>query len=838
MNFDIAIIKSESNEVSSIVVMDGTRTLMGQRKDNQKWTTPGGHLEDGEDPSEGMARELFEESGIKLSPSELQHLVDKKIVTPDGKKLIIHAYKYDWGGEKPTVKNDPDKEVKRWEWIETKNGLPENILENLHSPKHVGFKHLGLIKTLFYVGEPMQKAHSLVLDLLKGTAGHKYIRKYQHGGKWNYIYYEAKGRPKKMSEQALGILKQMAELGDEQAKRLIEGAEDHTSHIQELMRHAHDGVGGGKRLLKEKYDIDHEREQIEAMVKPRNDKTEIEMSPQVKASLKKHLDEMIDKKTFGHLTSYSSSDLTKRTVTHGITKESLKEGVLEAHSMQEAMAKLHENLKKLDVAHAGLTSVNSFAKEEGYAGGIYNGIIKGLEMDGHLPHGYAELHKREKGRTKEFKMPKVADMERKAAERAAAEAEAERREAGELEGSMAYHMVSLAGLSGREKIRQGRELNTAIKAIFGSALTKEKWPYNFEGFTVKITEVEAYSEKIKLKMSIKDSEGRTITEGWTRTFIKGSDGRPHIENDFLKVASDARNGVQIASKINQAQRDLMKSLPNGGTIRVHANLDVGAYNWANQGFSWSSSTSMSYQSRFSNFLKGKGINLTSEQLNVFKQPAHFAAFTDGKKYLINTVRGTSIPLTELQKTTKSISGVEGKNTLTSSEISSGKTGRMMAHLGKIFMLDQDWTGTWDSAKNTPEAKFAEKYYAMKDAAVKFLGADYNNVLGFAAEHPAVTPERATPRGTTEVAPARSISVPPRFGTGTPDPLNGGQRRTMDAWSRNGTITIRITPQRIGRLMSWSDEPFEHFMRTSRLSLASRRALRQARNNVANARRPS
>lgn len=39
--------------------------------DPEKWGPPGGHLEPGEDPAAGAARELLEETGVRLDPAEL-----------------------------------------------------------------------------------------------------------------------------------------------------------------------------------------------------------------------------------------------------------------------------------------------------------------------------------------------------------------------------------------------------------------------------------------------------------------------------------------------------------------------------------------------------------------------------------------------------------------------------------------------------------------------------------------------------------------------------------------------------------------------------------------------
>ena len=39
--------------------------------DPERWGPPGGHLEPGEDPASGAARELLEETGVRLEPDDL-----------------------------------------------------------------------------------------------------------------------------------------------------------------------------------------------------------------------------------------------------------------------------------------------------------------------------------------------------------------------------------------------------------------------------------------------------------------------------------------------------------------------------------------------------------------------------------------------------------------------------------------------------------------------------------------------------------------------------------------------------------------------------------------------
>lgn len=138
--------KDDTSEVASIAVCDGDSILMGKRRDSGRYTLPGGHLDKGEEKQEGAVRELFEESGIKVGPNDLKYLGSESVTTNSGKKKLIHAFKYNHDGERPTTKNDPDKEVEKWEWIDCSNGIPKEICENAHTPvdKNICFKNLGL----------------------------------------------------------------------------------------------------------------------------------------------------------------------------------------------------------------------------------------------------------------------------------------------------------------------------------------------------------------------------------------------------------------------------------------------------------------------------------------------------------------------------------------------------------------------------------------------------------------------------------------------------------------------------------------------------------------------
>lgn len=59
--------RPHSVSVAGVVVDDHGRALLIQRRDNGKWEPPGGILERGETIPEALAREVLEETGIKIA---------------------------------------------------------------------------------------------------------------------------------------------------------------------------------------------------------------------------------------------------------------------------------------------------------------------------------------------------------------------------------------------------------------------------------------------------------------------------------------------------------------------------------------------------------------------------------------------------------------------------------------------------------------------------------------------------------------------------------------------------------------------------------------------------
>jgi 8-oxo-dGTP pyrophosphatase MutT (NUDIX family) len=121
-------------EVAVIAIINDHHMLMGKRRDNGKWTNPGGHLNPGEEPLTGAVREVKEETGLSLDPHLFKSLETRIIKKPSGQSLKVHGYRINLASKPPTsMKEDPDGEVFRWVWVKLDTDL-EHIKDNLHVP--------------------------------------------------------------------------------------------------------------------------------------------------------------------------------------------------------------------------------------------------------------------------------------------------------------------------------------------------------------------------------------------------------------------------------------------------------------------------------------------------------------------------------------------------------------------------------------------------------------------------------------------------------------------------------------------------------------------------------
>lgn len=122
--------------------------LTGQRRDNQKWTSPGGHMDDGETILQAARREVLEESGITIENRHLELVhAEKTISHRTGKEFVVFAFVANIEKTLASAKNDPDKEISEWRWVPMSMSSPELQPEMRHAKVDHVLRHLGLWPT-------------------------------------------------------------------------------------------------------------------------------------------------------------------------------------------------------------------------------------------------------------------------------------------------------------------------------------------------------------------------------------------------------------------------------------------------------------------------------------------------------------------------------------------------------------------------------------------------------------------------------------------------------------------------------------------------------------------
>lgn len=773
--------------VASVAVMNGTKLLMGKRNDNGRWTLPGGHFDDGEDMHDAVAREMKEEAGIEASDGTLEHLGCENVTTFTGKKNTIHAFKLHVTDKvRPSSKNDPDEEVGKWEWIETKDGLPAEIAVNLHSPKNVVLQKLGLQaeKSMFFIN-----------DLIKARP-HKYIRKYQRGGKWIYIYHEAGQHPRVLSEEAIKLLKKAADAGHEESKQLHDSIEAHDEEKLKLLRQAADMGHQPSHDHLKSLGIDRKAERLEEALVPRvvAPKDELDVEPTDPAGkqhierMKKNVKEEVDA-ALTHLRQHRDTPIGQK-ILSTLESSDLMAEVNAAKTARQVLDATHALARKLEIKQ-GETPAQRPGEHRTYGNMIYN---RAMEKHGQstLPKEYARVHKRTAGTerhahqdVKPFR-ERQAEAERQEQERRRVEEERrreeERRISAELEGSLASHMNSL--LERPLPAAETKRLHQALKSMFGKNMRKEDWPYDFtsKGYTVKITSISFGGDTIDMDLRATDRNGNQVTRRWGRMWQK-SGGSVKIYNSILEVSSSARNSANpIGALINEGQLKLLRTHAPEGKIAVTAALDVGGYNWANQGFEFSDSGHAADLRRaFKSFLSQYGISLTDEELSHFKLPCHFSSFDTGLRIEKNG---------------------------------------MQVHLGKAFLLGRSWSGVMYATPRSELSREAQKHFenyqrlktrSWQELSTKFV----------VKRHQGEGSTTRTPPRTTA-----TTTAPPRPASSASSPHREEAERYVRRWARSGR-NIVLTERRLLRIRNMSPEVRAEFLRLAPLTRNAMRRIRAA-----------
>lgn len=116
--------------VATVAVVRNDSILMGLRRDNKKWTFPGGHSDINETPLDAAIREVREETG--LTAIDLEYIGHNHIMnTRDGKGRHVFCFKASAFGGAPNNSSDPDREILEWRFV--KKDMEPIKAEYLHS---------------------------------------------------------------------------------------------------------------------------------------------------------------------------------------------------------------------------------------------------------------------------------------------------------------------------------------------------------------------------------------------------------------------------------------------------------------------------------------------------------------------------------------------------------------------------------------------------------------------------------------------------------------------------------------------------------------------------------
>lgn len=615
-------------EVASIAVMDGDKILMGRRRDSGRWTLPGGHLEAGEDPHEGAIRELAEEAGIDAQ--QLNYLGSQGVITELGRAVMVHSYHLPARPD-VTAKRDPDAEVSRWHWIDTRHGLPKRISENLHSKRNVTLMLLDIYRSF--------SAGLYITDLLK-AGSHKYLRKYKgRTGEWIYVYHDGVGHGRVLHPDALQHLKELAELGHGDSHALVGSLEAHDetklAHLRELsdMDHApateHLKSLGIDRAGERKKD---KAEEIERSILGSNNLTK-DLSGSDMVELHDAIEKGVKRDIIDHLTSHSGTPVGRAAAP---TLAGLMSGVVGQRSVKGKLERLHENLKALDQATAGIPSARAeISQAGGYGNYAYNRVVHDLVNRGYLPAAAAELHKRTTANmtgpltlphrdldsasrglperraelreaTRRQDAERAAIDERRRVEQSRSTEERDRVSSAERDAAYTKHAANVDAMIEAGVDLGGRPVSDAQKKTIAHGLSKlvgddfnfTKWLGDVQhpdprlkthihiSFSQLMSAADGHATNASFSYKIVEASTNRVVVAPSRTMGRGRSGEIYVQNGtFPRVkASDRKKFPNLASAIYDGTEKMVKESSKNLSAHAKAESYVSIGCCANGGF--------------------------------------------------------------------------------------------------------------------------------------------------------------------------------------------------------------------------------------------------------------
>ncbi|MMZ43521.1 hypothetical protein D1872_50730 [compost metagenome] len=244
-----------------------------------------------------------------------------------------------------------------------------------------------------------------------------------------------------------------------------------------------------------------------------------------------------------------------------------------------------------------------------------------------------------------------------------------------------------------------------FKSVFGSA-TKEGIEYVFsdpEGrFKATMEGIDAYSDRgtnrSELSLTLHDADGEHIGRV-TRAAWRDKDGVLNIKNIELDLKSE-HQGKGFADILYRNSEQYWHHLSGGHPFNVllTANISVGVYAWAKQGFDFVSAGELEYaKAEFKEFCSQNGLDYNQvlkdckvDSIDDLKHSWDFATLDDGNSYNL-------------------------KDLLTDVSSRYGSEVKGLGHIGKAFMLGGKtaWDGIKRMNQDSEHEKVAELFHRMK-----------------------------------------------------------------------------------------------------------------------------
>jgi len=117
--------------VSCYVEHNGKILLLhrhGHKSEGNRWGVPGGKIDGGESELGAMVREIREETGLKLSPAQLEYLTTVYVKYPEY-HFVYHMFRVKLDKREPVKIST--YEHKDYRWVSPGNALKLNLVREL-----------------------------------------------------------------------------------------------------------------------------------------------------------------------------------------------------------------------------------------------------------------------------------------------------------------------------------------------------------------------------------------------------------------------------------------------------------------------------------------------------------------------------------------------------------------------------------------------------------------------------------------------------------------------------------------------------------------------------------